>query len=116
MEESQHAKLDTLMVHAISDTCSEQERTNAIDGYLEIGGMIDAGLMQQVQFDLESLKRATGRVFTPEETERFFAVQQQATRWTFLGSGMSHKHFLSTAELVKPGARARLEQIVPLFS
>jgi hypothetical protein len=29
---------------------------------------------------------------------------------------MSHKHFLSTAELVKPGARARLEQIVPLFS
>ena len=116
MEEAQHAKLDTLMVHAISDACTERERTDAIDGYLEIGGMIDSGLMQQVQFDLESLKRATGRVLNAEDTERFFAVQQQATRWTFLGSGMSHRNFLDTAELVKPGTRARLEQIAPMFS
>jgi hypothetical protein len=116
MEESQHAKLDTLMVHEISKTCSEQERADAIDGYLEIGGMLDAGLMQQVRFDFESLKRATGRVFTVEETERFFAVQQQAVRWTYLGSGMSHENFLATAELVKSGSRMRLEQVAPLFS
>jgi len=116
MEEAQHAKLDTLMVRAIADACTAQERANAIDGYLEIGGMIDAGLMQQVKFDFESLKRATGRVFTPEETDRFFKVQQQATRWTFLGTGMSHKNFLATAELVQPGSRARLDEIVPHFS
>ena len=116
MEESQHAKLDTLMIQEISKACSDQERANAIDGYLEIGGMLDAGLMQQVQFDFESLRRATGRVFTPGETEHFFAVQQQAARWTYLGSGMSHGNFLATAELVKPGSRARLEQVAPLFS
>ena len=116
MEESQHAKLDTLMVHAISEACSDQERADAIDGYLEIGGMLDAGLMQQVQFDFESLKRATGRAFTAEETKRFFAVQQQAVRWTFLGSGMSHQNFLATAELLSPGSRARLEEVAPLFS
>jgi hypothetical protein len=116
MEEAQHAKLDTLMVRAIADACTAQERANAIDGYLEIGGMIDAGLMQQVKFDFESLRRATGRVFTPEETDRFFKVQQQATRWTFLGTGMSHKNFLATAELVQPGSRARLDEIVPHFS
>ena len=81
-----------------------------------IGGMIDAGLMQQVRFDFESLKRATGRAFTPEETERFFAVQQQATRWTFLGTGMSHPNFLAITDLLKPGSSAKLEQIVPLFS
>jgi hypothetical protein len=116
MEEAQHAKLDTLMVKAISQACSDKERAQSIDGYLEIGGMLDAGLMQQVQFDFESLKRATGRAFTPEETDRFFAVQQQATRWTFLGTGMSHKNFLATAELVSPGSKARLEEIVPIFS
>ena len=116
MEEAQHAKLDTLMVRAIGDACTAQERANAIDGYLEIGGMLDAGLMQQVQFDFESLKRATGRVFTPEETDRFFAVQRQATRWTFLGTGMSHRNFLATVELLQPGSRARLNEIVPLFS
>ena len=116
MEESQHAKLDTLMVQAISESCSTEERAAAIDGYLEIGGMLDTGLMQQVQFDFESFKRATGRAFTTEETERFLAVQQQATRWTYIGSGMSHKNFLATAELVSPGAAERLAAIVPLFS
>jgi hypothetical protein len=116
MEEAQHTKLDTLMIRAISEACSERERSEAIDGYLEIGGMLDAGLMQQVQFDFESFKRATGRAFTVEETDRFFAVQQQAARWTYLGSGMSHEKFLATAELVKPGSRSRLEEVVPLFS
>jgi hypothetical protein len=116
MEEAQHTKLDTLMVRAIGDACTAQERANAIDGYLEIGGMLDTALMQQVKFDFESLKRATGRVFTPEEAEHFFTVQQQATRWAFLGSGMSHKDFLTTAELLQPGSRARLEEVVPLFS
>src|SRR5215510_545928 len=67
-EESQHAKLDTLMAQAIYDACSDEERAKAIDGYLEIGGMIDSGLMQQVKFDFESLQRATGRVFTQDET------------------------------------------------
>jgi hypothetical protein len=116
MEEAQHTKLDTLMVRAIGDACTAQERANAIDGYLEIGGMLDAALMQQVKFDFESLKRATGRIFTPEETDRFFTVQQQATRWTFLGTGMSHKYFLATAELLQPGSRARIEEVMPLFS
>ena len=115
MEEAQHTKLDTLMLRAIADVCTAEERANAIDGYLEIGGMIDAALLQQVKFDFESLKRASGRVFTPEEAEHFFAVQQQATRWAFLGSGMSHKDFLATAELLQPGARARLEDVMPLF-
>jgi hypothetical protein len=116
MEEAQHAKLDTLMVQAISEACSPAEREQAIDWYLEIGGMIDGALMQQVKFDFESLKRATGRTFTAEETDRYFAVQQQATRWTFLGSGMSHKNFLATTELLNPGSAARLEGIAPMFS
>jgi hypothetical protein len=116
MEESQHAKLDTLMVQEIFEKSTDEERAAAIDGYLEIGGMIDAGLAQQVKFDFESLKRATGREFTPEESARFHEVQLQATRWTFLGTGMSHKNFLAVAELVQKGSRARLEGIVPLFS
>jgi hypothetical protein len=116
MEESQHAKLDTLMVQAINETCTPEERAQAIDGYLEIGGMIDAGLKQQVKFDFESLSRATGREFTAQQTQRFMDVQLQANRWTFLGTGMSHKNFMTTADLVKPGAASQLEQIVPKFS
>jgi hypothetical protein len=115
MEESQHAKLDTLMVQTISESCSAEERAQSIDGYLEIGGLLDAGLMEQVKLDFESFKRATGRAFTPQETRRFFDVQQQATRWTFLGTGMTHRNFLTTAELVSPGAASRLEQVAKAF-
>jgi hypothetical protein len=116
MEEAQHAKLDTLMVQTIFEGCTDEERAKAIDGYLEIGGMLDKGLAQQVKFDFESLKRATGRGFTPEESEWFHEVQLQATRWTFLGSGMSHKNFLDVAEFVQKGSKVRLETIAPLFS
>jgi len=115
MEESQHAKLDTLMVQTIFEGCSPEERAGSIDGYLEIGGMIDGALTEQVRLDFESLKRKTGREFTPEQARQFFEVQQQANRWTFLGTGMSHKNFMATVELVKPGAAAHLEQIVPMF-
>ena len=116
MEEAQHAKLDTLMVQAIFEGSTEEERAKAIDGYLEIGSMLDAGLAQQVKLDFESLKRATGRGFTQEEFEWFHEVQLQATRWTFLGSGMSHKNFLDVAEFVQKGSMARLETIAQLFS
>lgn len=116
MEEAQHAKLDTLMVQALAEACTPEERAAAIDGYLEIGMLLDGGLMQQSAFDLESLQRATGRVLTPGETVKFLEVQEQAMRWTFLGSGMSHPAFLAVADLVQPGAAARLEGIAPQFS
>ncbi len=116
MEEAQHAKLDTLMVQAISDACSEKEIGKAVDEYLEIGAMLDGGLAQQVQFDLESLSRAADRKLSEEETHRFIEVQRQATRWTFLGSGMSHPSFLETLEALLPGSKDRLEPIARQFS
>jgi hypothetical protein len=116
MEEAQHAKLDTLMVQAIVESCTAEEIDQAIDGYVEIGGMLDGGLMQQVEFDLEALQRATGRMLNEEEKAQFRAVQQQATRWTFLGTGMTHPEFLATLDLLRPGARAKIEAIAPAFS
>ena len=116
MEEVRHAKLDTLMVEAIAATCSAKERDEAINGYLEIGGFLDAGLAQQVEFDVESFTRATGRQLSDDERASYRQIQQQAMRWTFIGSGMSHPNFLATVDQVRPGARERLEAIVPTFS
>ena len=69
-------------MRAIGDACTAQERANAIDGYLEIGGMLDAGLMQQVKFDFESLKRATGRVSTSNLPIALITTID----WTYIGS------------------------------
>ena len=111
VEEVQHAKLDTLMVQSLSKDRSEEQILKAVDEYIEIGGFIDGGLKQQVEFDLEAFERATGRVLTDDEKTEFRAVQLQANRWTYLGSGMTHPRVLETLGDLTPKARERVESI-----
>jgi hypothetical protein len=111
MEEAQHAKLDTLMIEVLAEDCGSEEIERAVEGYLEIGGFLDGGLMQQVQFDLETFVEATGRTLGEDERTRFVEVQQQAVRWTYLGTGMTHPNVLGTLERLHPAAKARVEQV-----
>lgn len=116
MEEAQHAKLDTLMVEELADACSGDEIAKALDGYLELGGMIDGGLKQQVEFDIDAFIRSTGRVLTKAEYAEMALQQHQAQRWTFIGSGMSHGNFLTTVGNVSSSAAAKLKEVAPAFS
>src|SRR5499426_3871475 len=115
MEEAQHAKLDTLMVEALARGRSAREIEAAVEEYLEIGGLIDSGLKQQVEFDLDAFTRATGRQFSEEQKEQFRGQQLQANRWTYLGSAMTHERVLATLESLSPAARKRIEEIAPVF-
>ncbi len=115
MEEAQHAKLDTLMTEALAQTCAEADIAGAVGEYFEIGGLIDGGLKQQALFDLDSLTRATGCRLSGAEREEFLAVQHQAQRWTFLGSGMTHRNFLATLQDLRPAARRQVEEAAPAF-
>lgn len=115
IEEVQHAKLDTLMVEALSVSRTEEERMRGVEEYLEIGGFIDAGLKQQVEFDLDSFERATSRRLTETEKEEFRRVQLRANRWTYLGTGMTHYKVLETLGGLTPKARHRVETISPAF-
>jgi hypothetical protein len=116
MEEAQHAKLDTLMVQALSDGGSPVEIEKGFDDYAAIGAFIDGGLQQQVEFDLQSFQRAAGRVLSPAEQERFRSIQIQALRWTYLGSGMMQPNFLATVGELYPAARTRIEKMAEAFS
>lgn len=115
LEEVQHAKLDTLMVEALAEGRTEKQILDAVEEYIEIGGFIDGGLQQQVEFDLESFTRATGRELNEKEKEDFRKVQLQANRWTYLGTGMTHPRVLETLETLTPKARQRIENISPAF-
>jgi hypothetical protein len=114
-EEAQHAKLDTLMITALAQGRSEASIHAAVNDYLEIGAMLDAGLAQQTAFNLESFQRATGCLLTADEAEALTQVQHQAQRWTFLGSGMTHPNFLETLEELSPSACRRIEDVAPSF-
>jgi len=115
VEEVQHAKLDTLMVESLAAGRSEAEIMKAVEEYIEIGGFIDGGLTQQVDLDMDSFIRATGRQLADNEKEEFRRVQLQANRWTYLGSGMTHEKVLETLGNLTPLARQRIESISPAF-
>jgi hypothetical protein len=115
IEEVQHAKLDTLMVEALAASRSEAEIMRGVEEYLEIGGFIDNGLKQQVEFDLESFEQASGHTLNEAQREEFRRVQLRANRWTYLGTGMTHEKVLETLEWLTPKARQRVESISPAF-
>jgi hypothetical protein len=93
LEESQHAKLDTLIVDKIASALEPAKIEAGIDDYMDIGKFLDGGLAAQVQLDLESLQEAIGRTFSAEEKAEIAQAQTKAYRWTFLGSGMTHPNF-----------------------
>ena len=113
MEEAQHAKLDTLMVEALAEGRSEAEIGKAIDEYLEIGMFLDGGLKAQTEFNLAAFEQAAGR--TVRDRDGFIAQQHQAARWTYLGSGMTHRQFRATLGAISPAARDRIDSVAPAF-
>jgi hypothetical protein len=116
MEEAQHAKLDALMVEALAEGRDEAGIQAGIDGYLEIGGFLDAGLLDQSGFNLDAFERATGRKLSDEERSALLPRHHQALRWTYLGSGMVHPKFIASLTAMSPAARDRIAQVAPAFS
>jgi hypothetical protein len=116
MEEHQHAQLDTLMVEAIADGLAPDQIAQGVEGYMALGGFLDEGLKQQTLFDMAALEAATGRTLGPSERDSFIAVQHQANRWTYIGSGMSHPRFQETLERLSPRMREIVAGAAPAFS
>jgi hypothetical protein len=116
MEEAQHAKLDTLMVEALAEGLSGEVIDRAVDEYLEIGGLLERGLAQQAEFDVDALALAVGRTFEDGERAELVAAQRRSQRYTYLGSGMTHPRFLRTLGEIRPGARSRVESLAQAFA
>jgi len=99
LEECQHAKLDTLMVLELARGMKSAEISQSVAEYLGIVGAFDALLAQQVELDLRSFERAQ-RELSQVEWETARSTQFSATRFTFLGSGMTHPNFVGTLRLL----------------
>jgi len=115
MEEAQHAKLDTLMVEALAEGRTVAERVRATEGYLIIGGMFDAALKTQTEFDLDSFEQAVGRRLDLAERTQLILQQHQANRWTYLGSGMTHPKFVEMLGNLCPEAEHMIARVAPAF-
>lgn len=116
MEESQHTKLDTLIVESVVKGATPKEIDQAFEEYCEIGMFLDNGIKQQAEFETESFVQATGRKLSKNEREEMTNAVLKGMRWTYLGTGMTHPNFLATVEEIKPEARKQIEEMALAFS
>ena len=115
LEESQHTKLDTMMVEELVGNATAKEIEQAFQEYAEIGAFLDQGIQQQAEFDVESFVQATGRDLSRSEREQVKNAVLKGMRWTYLGTGMTHPNFLATVEAIKPEAKQQIEAMAPAF-
>jgi hypothetical protein len=94
IDESRHARMDSLLIDEVADGLSAGERERAIDQLLELGGAVDGLLGDQVELDIDALQAAGGRGFTETERDEIRTHQRRAYRWTFLVSGLEHPNFV----------------------
>jgi len=116
LEESQHTKLDTLVVEALVQYATSSEIDEAFDEYAEIGAFLDQGFERQAELNVESFVRATGKRLSRDERADLVEAVWGGMRWTYLGTGMTHPNFLATVGSIKPEARERIEEMAPQFS
>jgi hypothetical protein len=115
LEESQHTKLDTLIVESVAKSATSKEIDQAFEEYGEIGAFLDQGIQQQAEFDVDSFVRASGKKLSKSERDAMTEAVLKGMRWTYLGTGMTHPNFLATVEAIKPEARTQIEEMAPAF-
>jgi hypothetical protein len=108
IDEARHARLDSLLIDEIAEASTAEEREEAIDQLLELGGAVDGLLAQQVELDIDALAAASGRAFSDAEREEIRTHQQRAYRWTFLASGLEHPKFVSIVGQLTTGGEAKI--------
>ncbi len=111
LEESQHAKLDTLIVDKLAAALPRDKIESGIDDYMDIGKFIDGGLAAQVKLDLDSLQRAIGRTLAADEQDEVAAAQTRAYRQAFLIAGMTHPSFDRSLRELSPEGHERVAEL-----
>jgi hypothetical protein len=94
IDESRHARLDSLLIDEIAAGLNADERDQALNELFQLGTAIDQLLAQQVEMDLDTLERAARRTFSESDRDNIRIHQRRAYRWTFLVSGLEHPDFV----------------------
>jgi hypothetical protein len=116
IDESRHARLDSLLIDEIAAELSPARREAAIDELLELGGAVDGLLAQQVELDIDALERCTRRSFSDDDKREIRSEQQRAYRWTFLVSGLEHPQFTRIVSELAHAGRDKMAAVAAALS
>jgi hypothetical protein len=96
LEEAQHAKLDTLIVHELANRLRSVEIQQGIQDYERILRLFTTGLERQAELDLEALERSIDRELPSAERADLLASQRRSYHSVFIASGSKHPNFRRT--------------------
>jgi hypothetical protein len=116
IDESRHARVDSLLIDEIAADLSAEQRDQALSELLALGAAVDGLLARQVEMDIDTLERAAHRAFTDSEREDIRLHQQRAYRWTFLVSGLEHPDFVRIVGQLSATGPERLAQAAAALS
>jgi hypothetical protein len=109
IDESRHARMDSLLIDEVAGELTTDDRERAIDQLLELGGAVDGLLAQQIELDIDAVQQASGRTFTDDERDEIRTHQRRTYRWTFLVSGLQHPNFVRIVEQLTTTGTAKIE-------
>ncbi|MEO0373911.1 MAG: hypothetical protein AAF329_04655 [Cyanobacteria bacterium P01_A01_bin.17] len=115
-EEAQHARLDTLMVQSMARDLDAAAIATGIDDYIAVIQYLNAGLINQVQLDIDSLERVMEGSLSLADRE---AIQQQQTvsyQQTFLVAGMTHPNFVESVRALGTDGYDLIAEATQAFS
>lgn len=115
LEESQHARIDLLLLEATHAQSGEEARAKAMDEYLGILSAFDGLLARQAEFDATSLASHAGRSFDEAERAQIVAQQHAGYRRTFLISGLTTSAFTKVIGELWPSDSARIAQVAQRY-
>jgi len=112
LEESQHARMDWLVVQELAEGLSHEEINTGFQSYLELLQFFDGGMRGQAGLDLATLKERLSRSWTELEEQRYLEQQHASLRVTFVDSGALNRTFQQLLETLRPGSARELTAFV----
>ncbi len=116
LDESQHAKLDTLELEKLAVMAAPEELEQAVDQYLEILGAFDGLLQAQAEMDLASLSADIQRTFDQAEREQMMNALKSSYRKTFIVYGMTNPGFVKIMGSMSKHGQARIADKVSAYN
>ncbi|RKH70314.1 diiron oxygenase [Corallococcus aberystwythensis] len=114
LEEAQHTRLDFLEAQKILAGAPDALDA-ALNEYAELLQALRGTLNAQLALDLQTLEKAAGRTFTPEERQQLSEAQERSYVWGFIGMGMKAPLFLSRLRALSPVAEQRVLELAPTY-
>jgi hypothetical protein len=108
LEEAQHAKSDTLEIARLARQMSGEELCAAFDHLAGLGRLVDESLAGQVEDEIETLQKVTGRVFSEADLTTLRDSLHQSLRAIISGLSLSHPNFTKVALEISAEGAAKL--------